>query len=209
VVLPGAAEALHIFEPRYRAMVAAELARALPDRLIAMALLRPGFEDCYYTHYAPIHPVVCVSRIMRHEDLRDGRHNILIRGLCRATIIEEQHDEPYRRGLLEVQDTIRDLLPEEEANLRRALAECVSRLPPEPLKLSCEITAQEQCLERVVDLMAGRLLNAEASPAKQMILAEPRLDFRVKMLVTLLERLYLSRSRHCVTAGWPPQESEN
>lgn len=209
VVLPGAVQALHIFEPRYRTMVAAELERSASDRLIAMALLRLGYEDCYYTHYAAIHPVVCVSQIIRHQALPDGRHNILIRGKYRATITEEHHDESYRRGILEVQPTIRDLLPEEEAELRQRLAGCVQRMPAEALKLSCQITAVEHDLERVADLMTSHLLGSDASPDKQMILAEPRLDFRVKMLVTLLERLYLGKTRRCVPAGWPPEYSTN
>ena len=42
VLFPGVFLPLHIFEPRYRAMVADALAT---DRLIGMTLLRDGWQD--------------------------------------------------------------------------------------------------------------------------------------------------------------------
>jgi len=97
VLLPRAVLPLHIFEPRYREMLADCLANS-PH--IAMAVLSPGYEEKYYTHVAAIRPVVCVGEIVRHEKLEDGRYNILLQGLLRATVVREDRAKSYRRGVL-------------------------------------------------------------------------------------------------------------
>jgi Lon protease-like protein len=188
VVLPGGVQPLHIFEPRYREMVADELARAPADRYVAMALLKPGHEPYYYSHHAPVYPATCLCRIIRHELLPDGRSNVLIEGLARATIREECHRANYRQAKLQEIETISDLTPLEEAALRAKLAGCLQGLPQALVRVLCEIVADVHDLERVVDRIAFLLLEPAATPAKHMLLAETRLDFRVKMLVTLIER---------------------
>jgi hypothetical protein len=97
VLLPRAVLPLHLFEPRYR-----DMARdALDDtRLIATALLKEGYEESYHTHRAPIHPTVCVGRVLECERLPDGRYNLLLQGVCRAAIVTENQDKLYRRGIL-------------------------------------------------------------------------------------------------------------
>ena len=52
------------------------------DRLIAMALLKPGWEKNYYARPA-IEPVVCVGRILTYEHLANGEFNFLLQGVWR------------------------------------------------------------------------------------------------------------------------------
>jgi uncharacterized protein len=85
VLFPGAMQPLHIFEPRYRQMTADALAG---DRLIAMVLPRPGWEQDYAAKPV-IHPVACVGRILTEQALADGRYNILLRGLLRVRLTED------------------------------------------------------------------------------------------------------------------------
>src|SRR6185503_4161518 len=93
VLFPRATLPLQVFEPRYRAMVR----DALDDHsLIAMALLRPGYEAYYYTNIAKIHPVVCVGRIREHIQINDGRYFINLVGLCRAIVRQEEQEGEYR-----------------------------------------------------------------------------------------------------------------
>ncbi len=191
VVLPGGEQALHIFEPRYRQMVSVELAKPTTDRFIAMALLKPGYEPHYYTHHAPSHSTLCLCRIVKCEALPDGRFNILVLGMCRASIEKELHEADYRLALLGPQPTINDLSPDEEQDLRSRLACRLQRLPADLLSASCQILEQGDELEGIVDQISFRLLGPETAPAKQMILAEPLLELRVKMLNTLLERVHL------------------
>jgi uncharacterized protein len=47
------------------------------DRLIAMALLRPGWEQDY-DKVPPIYPVVCLGRVTQEQRLPDGRSNLVL-----------------------------------------------------------------------------------------------------------------------------------
>jgi uncharacterized protein len=85
VLFPSVVQPLHIFEPRYRQLTADALAN---DRLIALALLKPGGEEDNQNRPA-IFSVVCLGRIFKEERLADGRYNLLLHGLSRARIIEE------------------------------------------------------------------------------------------------------------------------
>jgi hypothetical protein len=76
---------LHIFEARYRAMVADALAR---DRRLAVARLEPGYEPSYDGR-PPVRAIAGAGEIVNWERLSSGRYNILLKGLCRVTIEQE------------------------------------------------------------------------------------------------------------------------
>jgi uncharacterized protein len=93
VLFPGALLPLHIFEPRYRTMTADVLSGA---RVLAVARLVPGFEGDYYGR-PPVYATVGVGELISHEELSDGRSNILLRGVARGAIQTELSPEkPYR-----------------------------------------------------------------------------------------------------------------
>ncbi len=93
VLFPHTLLPLHIFEPRYRQMVRDSLAG---DKRLAMALLKPGWEKDYYGR-PPVHPIAGAGEITQHEELADGRFNILLRGTMRIAITTEvPSDKPYR-----------------------------------------------------------------------------------------------------------------
>lgn len=85
---------LHIFEPRYRQMVADA---SVGGQCVAMALLKEGWETDYYGHPA-IYPIGCVGRLVSVQPLADGRSNILLQGLERYEIQEEFFEQPYREA---------------------------------------------------------------------------------------------------------------
>jgi uncharacterized protein len=93
VLFPQVIQPLHVFEPRYRQLTADALAG---DKLIAVALLKPGWENDYDGKPA-IYPIACLGRIVAEQTLADGRHNLLLRGLSRLRIGAELETElPYR-----------------------------------------------------------------------------------------------------------------
>jgi Lon protease-like protein len=96
VLFPGVRLPLHIFEPRYRAMVADALES---DRRIGMVLLRAGFER-EYEGRPPIHAIGCSGVIVDDIRLMDGRYNIVLHGLDRFRVLDEQHDRTYRRATI-------------------------------------------------------------------------------------------------------------
>ncbi|MCP3731594.1 LON peptidase substrate-binding domain-containing protein [Sphingomonas sp. MG17] len=76
---------LHIFEPRYRALVTDSLAR---DRRIGMIQPRPGFIE-RHGEPPPLFEIGCVGRIAEVEALDDGRFDIVLEGLSRFRITRE------------------------------------------------------------------------------------------------------------------------
>ena len=89
LLFPRAQLPLHIFEPRYRAMVRDAMAG---DRLIGMVQPRD--------HAKPpaLFEVGCVGRIIGSEELEDGRFNIVLEGLRRFRIAGEADvATPYRQ----------------------------------------------------------------------------------------------------------------
>jgi Lon protease-like protein len=102
VFFPGTVLPLHIFEPRYRAMMRACLEAGRPA--LAVTLLKPGYEADYEGN-PPMHEICTVGRIERHEELPDGRFNLVLRGLFRARLHELAPGElPYRRAQVDILD---------------------------------------------------------------------------------------------------------
>lgn len=80
LLYPGLHLPLHIFEPRYRAMVSDALAR---DRRIGMIQPQRAEEG------APLFAIGCLGRIGDVEALDDGRFNIILEGEARFRILRE------------------------------------------------------------------------------------------------------------------------
>lgn len=89
---------LHIFEPRYRQMVADASAGG---QCIAMALLKEGWEEDYYGT-PPIYHIGCIGRLVSVQPMADGRSNILLQGLERCEIRREYFERPYREAAVAV-----------------------------------------------------------------------------------------------------------
>jgi Lon protease-like protein len=85
VLFPHVMQPLHIFEPRYREMLADALEG---DRLIATVLLAPGWEMNYEGRPA-LYSVACLGRIASYFRLSDGTYNVLLLGLRRIKLINE------------------------------------------------------------------------------------------------------------------------
>lgn len=89
VLYPGLQLPLHIFEPRYQAMVSDALAR---DRRIGMIQPQRPVEG------APLFAVGCVGRIDDVEALDDGCFNIVLEGEKRFRILRElEVTTPFRQ----------------------------------------------------------------------------------------------------------------
>ena len=80
ILFPGMQLPLHIFEPRYRALVGHALAK---DRRIAM--IQPQAQESG----APLFAVGCVGKIGEVEVLDDGRYNIVLSGEARFRLLRE------------------------------------------------------------------------------------------------------------------------
>ncbi len=92
VLYPRIVQPLHVFEPRYRQMFSDVLDS---HGKIAMALLKPGYEEEYHGSPA-IHAVVGVGSIATYQTRDDGTSDLILLGECRATIVEESKPDDKR-----------------------------------------------------------------------------------------------------------------
>jgi len=166
---------LHIFEPRYRAMVSEALAR---DRRIGMVQPRDDRDP------PTLFDVGCVGRIADVEALDDGRFNIVLEGLSRFTIVRElEVTTPFRQveAALEVAGESESL-----SLAGRASIEMESRRFADGLGYMID-------WEAVTRLDDESLVNgiAQIAPfdaaSKQALLEAPRLADRAELVVQLMQ----------------------
>ena len=98
VLFPGVFLPLHIFEMRYRDMIRDSLAA---DRLVGISLLKKGWEHDPAGRPA-IYGVGCVGLISHVEALSDGRYNLVLRGVEKYRVVDEEPPlRAYRRASVE------------------------------------------------------------------------------------------------------------
>src|SRR5881392_1314590 len=85
VLFPGTAVPLHVFEPRYRALVRDALST---DNVFALAQV-PAESIAEIGGDPPLHPIMSAGIISLHDELPDGRFNVVLTGICRARVIAE------------------------------------------------------------------------------------------------------------------------
>lgn len=96
VLYPGMMLPLHIFEPRYRRMLADALAG---EKMIAMGHLRSA-NGTGPAEPSEVYEILGVGRIAAHEELADGTSNIALVGLARCRLRREPQAQPYRIATL-------------------------------------------------------------------------------------------------------------
>lgn len=115
VMFPGSLVPLHIFEPRYRAMVTWCLEQDSP---LAVAMIQPGAEGAQLADPQVV-PVCGVGRIDRHLKLPDGRYNLVLQAQTRVQLEEEL---PQREGFRRFRVRETPDLPADPQTLARHMA---------------------------------------------------------------------------------------
>ena len=113
MLYPGLQLPLHIFEPRYRALVSDALAR---DRRIGMIQPQRANEG------APLFSIGCLGRIDQVEAMDDGRYNLVLAGEARFRVARELDvTTPFRQVEAELLEEPVDqfLAPVERASFER------------------------------------------------------------------------------------------
>ncbi|MGE3959172.1 MAG: LON peptidase substrate-binding domain-containing protein [Vicinamibacterales bacterium] len=181
VLFPGVFLPLHIFEPRYRAMVADALAT---DRLIGMTLLRDGWEDDYEGR-PPVFEVGCTGLITHCEKLPDGRYNLILRGMDRFRILGEDHSRSYRRAVTEALREP-DLTREDRARLKQQRTRIESLISPSEQGDGIDPRAASALSDD--DLINALAQYLELEPIeRQALLEQPAVTRRADALIELLE----------------------
>jgi Lon protease-like protein len=189
VHFPGTSLPLHIFEPRYREMVADLLLLPPAERRVGMV-----FQALDADSGAPelVEPGTA-GRLVAHQPLPDGRSNIRLHGEFRFTIEEEVGGRPYRRAVVRpLSDRLPPEADEEIARLRRELLDAalpVARETGARCGFDLGDLAELAPPERF-PLLVNRLAAALDLPPlrKQMLLAEPLVQRAASLAGVLASR---------------------
>ncbi|MBM3615983.1 MAG: ATP-dependent protease [Alphaproteobacteria bacterium] len=181
LLLPRARLPLHIFEPRYLAML--EDCLKTPSRLIGMIQLReaPGGEKRLCT-------IGCAGRVTAFSETEDGRYMITLSGISRFRLREEvQGFTTFRRAEVDWSAFARDTGPAEDdpALDRPALLERLSRYFTHQRLGTDWDSLKEAEPELLVNALS--MLLPFSPEDKQALLEAPSLVTRRETLVTLLE----------------------
>jgi uncharacterized protein len=180
VLFPNVFLPLHIFEPRYRDMVTTALQE---DRIIGMVLLRPGWEGQYEAR-PPVYPIGCAGLITHAERLPDGRFNIVLQGLEKFRVAEEDDSRTYRLARVDsIEESTRDYDREEMRAARRRLE---ALLVPQPKGRGADPKVPPSMGDE--DLVNALAQYLELEPVeKQALLERNGLLARCYSLIELLE----------------------
>lgn len=219
VLLPHAVQALHVFEPRYRQMVEACLGEIrdgslLSARPIAMATVDPASRG-RRPGTPGLRSAVCVGQIVRHERLSDGRHNVVLHGVCRARImqvLEPEGPRLYREAVLRPIEPLGRGFPR-MPQARRALRDMLQR--PRVRRLS-SVQAVRTWAERgdlpthaVIELIGSALVQDEPTRYALLACGDPWARARlVAEAIARIERLVSGAERQRPEA-WPKGLSWN
>lgn len=181
LLLPRARLPLHIFEPRYLAML--EDALKTPERLIGMIQPRPARKGA-----RQLAMIGCAGRVTGFSETEDGRYMITLTGVSRFRLLREVAGfTPYLRGEVGWKDFTRDRGPaEQDPGFRReAFIALLARF-----FAARDLAADWDSLKEAEDEM---LINSLAmlcpfeSEDRQALLEAPTLQARRETLMTLME----------------------
>ncbi|MDH3519454.1 MAG: LON peptidase substrate-binding domain-containing protein [Myxococcales bacterium] len=185
VLFPRVKTPLHLFEPRYRQLARDALGGA---RRIGMVTVDPQHLDDI-SGDPPLCPIGCSGMVIEHQQLPDGRYNIVLLGEHRFRILEEvprPEQRLYRVARVEI---LEDPYPigdrERVARLRSNIVENVGVLvrrtqPDAPQALDPELFAgvdDETLVNTLANALAlppeekQRLLEASSVPERFGLLA--------------------------------------
>jgi Lon protease-like protein len=182
-VLPGTPAPFHIFEPRYKALVADALAG---DRILAVPSLF-GKADAHALR-PPLKTICGAGIIEAEERYPDGRYDIVLRGLARVRLVEElPQSKLYREFRAEI---LEDRLPRggaaalegELEALRQIVYELSTKLPKESgAPQLAEAVAQMKDPSSIVDLVAAAAVSDPG--ARQEVLEQLDVAKRLEMVI--------------------------
>ncbi|MDQ1712839.1 MAG: uncharacterized protein QOE45_2289 [Frankiaceae bacterium] len=185
VLFPGVGLPLHVFEERYRILVA-ELVEAPAPRRFGVVAIRQGLEVGEYEDPV-LHDVGCVAEIRRVHKHDDGRYDVVTFGGPRFVLLGVEQGRPYLRGQV-------DYLPEEPGDDAAGRAAVVAT----EFAAYCRAVArvrEEEVAEPALPLTDPVLTSYVVAaamrldlPEKQGLLALPDATARLRVETSLLRR---------------------
>ena len=173
---------LHVFEPRYRALISDAMAR---DRRIGMIQPRTTEGEGEGEGRAPLFGMGCVGKIAHVEAMDDGRYNIVLEGLARFRVVRELDvTTPFRQ--IEAQIEVDDLHDNNLALAMRASLEQESRRFAESQSYAVDWEAVARLDDEALVNGIAQIAPFDAA-AKQALLEATSLSERADLIVQLMQ----------------------
>jgi Lon protease-like protein len=181
----------------------------LGERLIAMALLKPGHESLYHTLHAPIYRIAGLGRIVDSATFDDGTYNLVLHGQARVRIVEELIGRPYRFARIQVLESVQTALDVVQQGLRSdLLAEAMRSLgeTEEAQRRWRRLAASTADLAELTDIVAAGLpIEVEQ---RQALLEELEPEKRAEHIIQTLKTLgAILRTRRGQSLGGQPHQN--
>lgn len=193
ILFPGALLPLHVFEPRYRAMLAKcmETNKAMVVARIANATDVDARGEPRFAKVGGLGIVVA------HQPLPDGRSNIVLQGRARVALDERACDTPYRRARATILADVRSPIASADRAAILAAATAFTAELQRHAELSFTIPPGASA-EAIADLCAHHLLFD--ADARQQVLEERDVAERVRRVTAELAMQHRALERR---AGRP------
>lgn len=181
LLLPRARLPLHLFEPRYLAML--DDAMKTEHRLIGMVQPYEGANGT-----SRLHSIGCAGRVTAMSETEDGRYMITLAGMSRFRVRDEVEGfTPYRRCRVDWAGFEADLGPEEkDAGLDREVLLSLLQRFFEDRGLSTDWDSMKEADPELLINSLSMLCPFEPEE-RQALLEAPSLSTRRETLVTLIE----------------------
>lgn len=182
LLLPRSRLPLHLFEPRYLAML--EDALKTSHRLIGMIQPNPGKDRSE----GMLHTIGCAGRVSQFSETEDGRYMITLAGVSRFRMMSEVEGfTPYRRATVSWSGFERDIGPaDQDSGFDRAgFMQLLARYF-EARDLRTDWDSLKDADDELLINSLSMLLGFEPED-KQALLEAPCLSTRRETLVTLIE----------------------
>ncbi len=183
VLFPGVVLPLHVFEPRYRQLVAEHLIGA---RVLGVVLLEPGKE---YEATPPAYRVGCAGPMEDVSKLPDGRYTLTVVPKWKFEVVRYLQREPYRVAeVRELDERAADesLVSTQQSRTRllgayTSLAAAFEGRPSNPFSFDSSLD-----YARIVNLACMHL--GIAAEEKQRLLELHDVDERGRRIIRMLEQ---------------------
>lgn len=155
------------------------------EKVIAMALLKPGWETNYYEN-PEIFNVAGMGRIVSSETFKNGGSNIVLYGLKRIKIIEEINDDkPYRSARIKLLENEKGKDSESLKEHINFLISSWNNMLSSNQKKHKIMVSTDLPIENLTDVLATILVANIFE--KQKLLEETDVGKRAEMLISFLE----------------------
>ena len=179
LLFPGMHLPLHIFEPRYRAMVSDAMAR---DRRIGM--IQPRGPVAIGGDRPDLFDLGCVGRIAEIEMLEDGRSNLILEGVALFRLVRELDvTTPFRQ----VEAELLPVAEEDTLSLgRRASLEMESRAFADRQGYAVDWDAVGRLDDQSLVNGIAQIAPFDAA-AKQALLEAEGIETRAELIIQLMQ----------------------